>query len=54
MLILISPAKRMNLEAVIETSKITDPFFIDEAETLVENMRKRTQEKRENARTQKQ
>ena len=42
MLILISPAKRMNLEDVIETSKVTEPFFIDEAETLVKKMRKRT------------
>ena len=42
MLILISPAKRMNIEDVIKTSKVTEPFFINEAETLVRRMRKRT------------
>ena len=42
MLILISPAKRMNIEDVIKTSKVTEPFFINEAETLVRKMRKRT------------
>ena len=41
MLILISPAKRMNLEDVIETSKVTEPFFIDEAETLVKKDEKK-------------
>ena len=42
MLILISPAKRLNVNDIIETDTTTNPFFIKEAEFLVTSLRKKT------------
>ncbi len=42
MLILISPAKRLNLNDIIETDTVSKPFFIKEAEFLVTRLRKKT------------
>ena len=42
MLILISPAKRLNLNDIIETDTVSKPFFIEEAEFLVTRLRKKT------------